>query len=270
MKPAPFDYHRPESLEDALALLAQYRDDAVLLAGGLSLGPMLNMRLVAPAVVVDINRLQGLDTVESDGGWLRTGALVRQADALRCIDAVPLLKQALAAVGHYQTRSRGTLGGSVAHADPSAEIPLCLVTLGGEVELQSSEGRRRIAASDFFQGALMTGRASDEMVTALYWPLAAPESGFAFREVSQRHGDFAIVAAAAEVRHREDRFVYALGFGGLEDRPVACTGEAATLDGIADSFVATLSAMEDPHVSAEYRAHLAAHLGAQVLAEAAQ
>src|SRR6516164_218451 len=177
MKPARFTYMRPDSVAEALAVLAQYGEDARVIAGGQSLGAMLNMRLVTPKVVVDINGLSELSTIKSETGAITTGAIVRQSDAL--IDAevgaqLPLLAQALPYVGHYQTRNRGTLGGSIAHADPSAEIPLVMATLAGEVELMSKRGRRRVPAQQFFQSALITARRPDELITSLRWPVRRP------------------------------------------------------------------------------------------------
>lgn len=276
MKPAPFSYIRPESEADALAALAEHGDDAVVLAGGLSLGAMMNMRLVFAETVIDINRIPMLDQIVREGEWVRTGALVRQADALTSpliAEAVPLLCQGLRNVGHYQTRSRGTLGGSVAHADPSAEIPLCLATLGGEVELTSQRGKRRVAARDFAESALSTCREADELVTALYWP-AGDQGGVAFLEIAQRHGDFAIVAVAASVRPVTDGLSFALGFGGVEGCPQVLEGVApvSVWDDFAQKavadFVDTLDPMGDPRVSAEYRRGVAAHLGTETLLEA--
>lgn len=276
MKPAPFSYIRPESEADALAALAEHGDDAVVLAGGLSLGAMMNMRLIFAETVIDINRIPVLGQIVREENWVRTGALVRQADALSSpviAEAVPLLHRGLRNVGHYQTRSRGTLGGSVAHADPSAEIPLCLATLGGEVELSSQRGKRRVAGRDFAESALSTCREGDEMVTALYWP-TSDQGGVAFSEIAQRHGDFAIVAVAASVRPMVGGFSFALGFGGVEGCPQILEGvaPASDWDGFVEStvadFVDTLDPMGDPRVSAEYRSGVAAHLGAETLLEA--
>lgn len=276
MKPAPFSYIRPESEADALAALAEHGDEAVVLAGGLSLGAMMNMRLVFAETVIDINRIPMLDQIVREGEWVRTGALVRQADALASTliaEAVPLLHQGLRNVGHYQTRSRGTLGGSVAHADPSAEIPLCLATLGGEVELTSQRGKRRVAARDFAESALSTCREDDEMVTALYWP-ASNQGGVAFSEIAQRHGDFAIVAVAASVRPVANGYSFALGFGGVEGCPQVLEGVApasdwdSTVQTAVSDFVDTLDPMGDPRVSADYRCGIAAHLGTETLLKA--
>ena len=272
MKPAPFAYIRPETETDALAALAEHGDDAVVLAGGLSLGAMLNMRLAFAEMVIDINRLQGFDKIEREGDWLRTGALVRQADALAApeiAEAVPLLREGLRHVGHYQTRSRGTLGGSVAHADPSAEIPLCLATLGGEVELHSVRGARRVPARDFAESALSTVREGDELVAALLWPVAE-SPGVAFAEIAQRHGDFAIVAVAATARRVGEGFACTLGFGGVEGAPRVWEGtvRAEPAGETVAPFVDTLEPMEDPRAGADYRRSVAAHLGRQTLLRA--
>jgi 2-furoyl-CoA dehydrogenase FAD binding subunit len=272
MKPAPFEYCRPESLTEVLSLLGEHGDEAALLAGGLSLGPLLNMRLARPTLVIDLNRLDELATIELADGYLRTAALVRQADVEASAEArqeLPLLVAALAHVGHYQTRSRGTLAGSVAMADPSAEIPLCLATLGGEVELSSSRGVRRVAADDFFQGALTTARAEDEMITALFWPVAGDETGTTFEEISERRGDFAIVAAAAWVERLPDGGLrYRLGLGGVEERPHCHQGEVAVpedFDGLAAELVRGISPLGDQRASADYRRHLAGVLARRAL-----
>lgn len=275
MKPAPFTYIRPETEADALAALTEHGDDAVILAGGLSLGAMMNMRLVFAEIVIDINRLPGFDGIGRQEDWLRTGALVRQADALRSEDIatnVPLLRRGLQNVGHYQTRSRGTLGGSVAHADPSAEIPLCLATLGGDVALTSERGTRRVAAREFAESALSTCREGDELLTALYWPvLEGSSAGFA--EIAQRHGDFAIVAIAASARPADGGISFSLGFGGVEGCPRILDGMAPQADwrefaqdAVAE-FVAGLDPMEDPRASAGYRSDVARHLGVETLAD---
>lgn len=274
MKPAPFAYLRPDTEDEALAVLAEHGDDAVLLAGGLSLGAMMNMRLVFAETVIDINRLSSLDHVEHKDECLRIGALVRQADALASPEiakAVQLLHQGLRHVGHYQTRSRGTLAGSVAHADPSAEIPLCLATLNGEVELSSQRGKRCVPARIFAESALSTIREPDEMITALYWPTGSID-GVAFAEIAQRHGDFAIVAAAASVRRAGDGYAFSLGFGGVEGCPQVrdgrCSGDAKEVRSAVAAFVDGLDPMEDPRAGADYRRAVALHLGSETLLKA--
>jgi 2-furoyl-CoA dehydrogenase FAD binding subunit len=224
MKPVRFAYIRPDSVAETLAVLAQYGEGARVIAGGQSLGAMLNMRLVTPKVVVDINGLPDLATTKSENGAIITGAIVRQSDAL--IDPqvqaqLPLLAQALPCVGHYQTRNRGTLGGSIAHADPSAEIPLVLATLAGEVELTSKRGRRRVPAQKFFQSALVTARRPDELITSLLWPARQARQRFAFTEFAVRSGDYAIMAVACAIDLNEDGAARTvrLGFGGASEVP---------------------------------------------------
>ena len=278
MKPASFEYCRPDSLKEAFLVLEEFGDDAVVMAGGLSLGALLNMRMVRPKIVIDINRLDELALIEKMDTHLRIGALARQEDVLKSADcgvALPLLVAGLQNVGHYQTRSRGTLGGSVAHADPSAEASLCLVTLGGEVELSSVRGVRRLAANAFFKGALMTEREDDEMVTALYWPIQKEGVGIAFEEINERHGDFAIVAAAAWAEYDGERFRCGLGLGGVEERPsVFFESGGGDINGISEEVVkkATkgLAPMNDRRASCEYRNHLAGHLGYKAITKALQ
>lgn len=281
MKPVAFDYIRASRVSETVEVLAEYGSDAVVLAGGMSLGPMLNMRLVRPSVVIDITRDSDLQQVKSEGEALRIGATARQADVLADATVakhVPLLALALPHVGHYQTRSRGTVGGSLAHADPSSEIPLCLVTLGGKVELTSRRATRVVAAQDFFAGILTTARRPDEMITASIWPKQRPSSGYAFAEFAQRHGDFAIAAAACEAELDDGGVVRSvrLGLGGVEDRPILADtagglGEVAN-DELARSIAATVSAavnpLEDMSASADYRRALAETLTGQVLLEA--
>ena len=276
MKPAPFEYCRPETLDEALALLSEFGDEALVMAGGLSLGALLNMRMVRPEVVVDINGLETLAQIERVKDDIRIGALVRQADVLvsaECSVALPLLIAGLHNVGHYQTRSRGTLGGSVAHADPSAETSLCLATLDGEVELSSKRGVRRIAANEFFEGALTTAREGDEMVTALYWPILGEGTGIGFEEINERRGDFAIVAAAAWARREGGAFRCGLGLGGVEDcRVVQLESTEGTTEEIAErmanQLISDLEPLDDRRASAEYRRHLAFHLGQKVMRHA--
>lgn len=276
MKPVAFDYHRPQTVSEAVALLAEQREEAAVLAGGMTLGPMLNLRLVRPRAVIDISRIQALQTVSLRSDVVVTGAGMVQNDALASdivARELPLLALALPWVGHFQTRNRGTLGGSVAHADPSAEIPLCLVVSAGTVVLQSRRRERRVPAREFFVGALMTQRRPDEMVTALEWPRSAPDAGHAFAEIAQRHGDFAIAAAACSLRlGRDDRVEdLSLGVGGVESRPVLIdatrflgrsAGDIAA--GLSAHAAASVTPMEDHSASADYRIALT-----QVLVERA-
>jgi CO/xanthine dehydrogenase FAD-binding subunit len=275
MKPVAFEYCRPDTLAEALDLLAERREEAAVLAGGMSLGPMLNLRMVRPERVIDISRLGGLDGIAVRRDRIVTGATVIQADALES-DVIrrqlPLLALALPWVGHFQTRNAGTLGGSVAHADPSAEIPLCAVVSDATVVLRSRRRERRVRAREFFTGALATVRQPDELVVALDWPRAPRDAGHAFEEIAQRHGDFAIAAAACEIElDASDRIIaLALGLGGVEGRPIVVeTGpyigppaDAATAQAFARDACRALKPMEDRTASADYRRALA-----QVLAE---
>lgn len=273
MKPIRFEYCRPVSVTDATAVLADLREDAAVLAGGLSLGPMLNLRLVRPRTVIDISRLRGLEGIELRHGIVATGANVVQADALDSEiirRELPLLALALPWVGHFQTRNRGTLGGSVAHADPSAEIPLCLVTTDGTVVLQSRKHERRVRAREFFLGPLTTARQRDELVTGLEWPRAPADAGHAFAEIAQRHGDFAIAAAACQVRLDDSGRIAALslGLGGVESRPVAADVARFVGNPIDDALAIQLgdhathglTAMQDHVATADYRLALAREL----------
>jgi CO/xanthine dehydrogenase FAD-binding subunit len=283
MKPVAFEYCRPDTLGEALDLLAEGRERAAVLAGGMSLGPMLNLRIVRPERLVDISRLGGLDGIAVRGDRIVTGATVIQADALESElvrRELPLLALALPWVGHFQTRNAGTLGGSIAHADPSAEIPLCAVVSGATIVLRSRRRERRVPAREFFAGALTTVRHPDEMLVAIDWGRAPVDAGHAFEEIAQRHGDFAIAAAACELRlDGADRIVaLAFGLGGVEDRPIAVDtagfvgrpAEAATAQALAHYICERLDPMEDHAASADYRRALAKVLAERVVLRAAE
>ena len=217
MKPAPFGYHRPRSLADAVALLSQY-SDSKLIAGGQSLGPMMNMRLVTPAELIDLNGIAGLDAISEKENFLEIGAMTRHhavASSKVVRASCPLLAEAAATIGHYAIRTRGTLGGSLAHADPAAQLPLVAATLGAEIVVAGQRGERRIAAKDFFVSMMTTALAPDEIVVAVRFPKAAPGERYAWRHFSRRTGDFAIVAVAAVLGSKRLR----VGVGGAEDKP---------------------------------------------------
>ena len=270
MKPAPFDYVRAGSTEEALEALRQGGGEARVLAGGQSLLPMLNMRLARPALLVDIMRVEALRRVEDRGGNLLVGAGVRQMELERRPDLSrqqPLLALMLPWVGHVQTRSRGTVCGSVAHADPSAEMPLALVALGGEVHLRTRRRARRVPAEGFFTGMMVTARAEDELVEAVAFPARRPGTGYAFREVSRRHGDYAIAACAAVANAAGLR----LAVGGIAAHSMARSlplpgtpsGDSA-LDDALDEFAWDLDARDDLHASARYRRELVRRIGREV------
>ena len=270
MKPAPFDYLRPVDEEEALEALAEAGDDARLLAGGQTLMPMLNMRLVEPAVLIDISRLAGRAGIGDDGEAIEVGAAVTQAQLEAwptLAERAPLLAQALPLLGHVQTRSRGTVCGSVAFADPSAELPLCLAVLGGEVVLRSRAVARTLPAAEFQTGMLSTACREDEMVAAVRFPAAAPGAGYAFTEFARRHGDFAIVAIAAIARANGIR----IGVGGVAEQPVveewpALAGSA--LDDALNALAWSLDAADDAHASARYRRELVRNIGKQAVLSA--
>ena len=261
MKPPPFRYERPETVEEAAALLAEHGDEAKVLAGGQSLVPLLNFRLLRPAVLVDVNRVAGLD--RADGG--RIGATVRQRD----FGGVPLAAQALPSVGHFATRNRGTVGGSIAHADPSAELPLCLLVLGGSVVTT----RREIAAGDFFRSYFTTALEPDELLVETVWP----EGGsVAFEEFAQRHGDFALSLAACSVRIESGTVAEArVGVGAVTDRPMLLElglgGEPATRETAREAGAEAAATVDPPgnlHASPAYLRHLTGLLVERVLTRA--
>ena len=267
MKPASFDYVRAEHLDEVLDGLAREGGDARVIAGGQSLMPMLNMRLARPKTLIDIMRLPELARIERKGDSVTVGAGVRQAALLAWPElgkALPLVAQVLPWTGHVQTRSRGTACGSIAHADPSAELPLVLCALGGEVHLRSSKKRRRVPAGDFFAGMMVTTRADDELIEAISLP--ANQRACAFREVARRHGDFAIVACAAVASDKGVR----LAVGGVADMPVTREFprlESGALDDALNAFAYELDARDDVHASARYRRDLVRLIGAELIRE---
>ncbi len=271
MKPAAFDYARCESADEAVSLLAESGDDARILAGGQTLLAALNMRLAQPRVLADISRCADLGAVRVDGGMLAVGASVTQA-ALEHRPTlggeVPLLPKVIPHIAHAQVRSRGTVCGSIAYADPSAELPLALVALGGQVVLRSRRGRRSVGAEDFFRGMLQTAREADELIEEARFPLQAAGTGYAFAEFAERHGDFAIVAVAVAAGREQVRFAV----GGVADRPrVACWPrmDGTDVEAAINDFAWELDARDDAHASAQYRRHLVRVLGRRALAEAA-
>ena len=266
MKPAPFDYLRAGTLAEAHDVLAAEGSDTAVLAGGQSLVPLLSMRMARPKVLIDIMHLDALGDIRIEDGAIRVGACVRQADLLAWPELgmhQPLLAQALPWVGHWQTRARGTVCGSIALADPSAELPLVLAALGGEIVLSSKQGRRSVKADDFFTGLMSTARRDDELIESVSLPCRRAGEGYAFREFARRHGDFAIVACAAIAMEKTVR----LALGGVADRPAVRDFDDAS-DGALAAFASELDARDDLHATADYRRMLVRKLGAQVIAEA--
>ena len=275
MKPRPFDYLRPDTVEEALALLAEYGDDARVLAGGQSLVPMLNLRIVEADALIDILRIAALDVIREVrdkelGQSIEIGAAVTQNKLLawpQLSEKLPLVAAALPHVGHFQTRNKGTVCGSIAHADPSSELPLALALLGGEIVLKSQRGIRVLAAKDFQKDMLTTARAGDELITAVRLPAANGNGigrGVGFREVARRHGDFAIVAVAALV---EDKNTVRLGVGGMAGKPLV-RRIAANDDSAIAAWTDELEGYEDLHASAAMRRDLFRNLAPLVVKEA--
>jgi CO/xanthine dehydrogenase FAD-binding subunit len=284
VKAAPFDYVRASSTDEACALLREHGESARPIAGGQSLAPMMAMRLARPAWLVDIDGIAELKYIRVDGEHLRTGAGTRQRALERdavAARSVPLLPAALQWVGHVQTRNRGTVGGSLAHADPAAELPLAACVLDAEVSVRSTRGRRVIRARELFTGPMTTALEADELIEEIAWPIWREDRvGSAFTEVSIRHGDFALVAAAAQVALDEEGRCLrtSFGVGGADATPVVFPEAADTLQGsrleddvigsAAESAAAGLAPGEDLHASADYRRHLAKVLVARALREA--
>jgi 2-furoyl-CoA dehydrogenase FAD binding subunit len=267
MKPRPFDYARPDTVDEAIALLAEYGDEARVLAGGQSLMAMLNLRLADPSMLIDITRIATLEGIRDLGDKVEIGAAVTQNRLLAWFGLstkLPLLAAALPCVGHFQTRNKGTVCGSVAHADPSSELPLALALLEGEVVLRSKRGTRVLAAKDFQRDMLTTAREPDELITAVRFP--AHNKGAAFREVARRHGDFAIIAVAAVIDGKDH---VRLGVGGMAGTPVV--RRVAVNGGAKDAverLASELEGYEDLHASADMRRDMLRNLAPIVIAEA--
>jgi carbon-monoxide dehydrogenase medium subunit len=274
MKLPPFDYEAPETVAGAVGLLAEHLDDASVLAGGQSLMPLLAMRLARPAVLIDINHLTELSAVSVTDGWVSVGAMTREYAAEESdviSDAVPLLAAALPLIGHDAIRSRGTIGGSMAHADPAAELPAVAQALDAEFVVRSLSGERVIPAAEWFEAYLTTSRRPDELLMAVRFPAAPPGTGVSFLEVARRHGDFAIVGLAASLTLSDGVIRAArLAFSGIADVPVRAAeaegllvGErpsAGLFDEAARRATADIDPPADLHGSSEYRRKVAAAL----------
>jgi carbon-monoxide dehydrogenase medium subunit len=283
VKPAAFDYHAPETVEEAVALLGAHGDRAKVLAGGQSLVPMMNMRLARPEVVVDINRIRPLDYVRERDGVLAIGALCRQRTAERSrvvARRCPLLGEALALVGHAQIRNRGTVVGSLAHADPAAELCAVLAALGGAVTAVGPQASRAIPASDLFVSYLTTSLDPRELVTEARFPALPAGAGWAWKEISRRHGDFALAGVGVVLAVRggaiRDARIALIGVGATPVRAVRAERSlhgAAPSDKVWEGAEEAVRAEVDPdgdiHASAEYRRHVAGVLTRRALAEAA-
>ena len=284
MKPAPFRYERPSQVEEATALLAEHGPEAKVLAGGQSLMPLLNMRLARPAVLVDVARIASLDYLRAENGHLEIGAATRARDAELSAEArarCPMLAEALQWVGHVEIRNRGTVCGSLAHADPSAELPMVAVAVDAELVARSSRGTRTIPASEFFVSYLTTALEPDELLTEVRFPVLGPTTGWSFVEFARRHGDYAIVAAATVLDRgpagacSRARVV----LGGVDATPIRATAAEQALVGrplspeqfaaAGSQAAAELDPPGDVQASGAYRRKLAAVLVERALAQAA-
>ena len=272
MKPAPFAYAKARSLDHAIALL-DGAPEARVLAGGQSLMPALNMRLSAPPLLVDINGVSELARIAQPNGQIELGGLVRHAQAEHSQDVArlaPLLSKAIPHIAHPAIRNRGTIGGSIALADPAAELPACLLALGGEIEIAGRAGRRTVAADTFFKGLFETALAPGEIISAIRIPVAQPRDRFGFAELARRHGDYALVGLAAAAR--DEPPAIRLAYFGVGTTPVrARTAETALAGGDLDAAVAALAGDLEPngdvHASAAAKRHLAAVLLRRVAAQ---
>ena len=281
MKPASFDYYSPASLKEALQLLAKYPDTARPLAGGQSLVPMMNFRLARPSLLVDMNGLHELDFLKVEKGELRVGAMTRQRALERSAIVAagwPLLQEATRHIGHIHIRNRGTVGGSIAHAYPSAELPIVMIALEASFVLRSAQGERTVCARDFIVDVMTTVLEPGELLIEVRVPQAASRTGWAFQEVSRRHGDFALAAAAGVMALTNDGRIdkLILVFAGakphLSINTDALRGQKPNpnlMSEVANTAAAELDPESDIHASAEYRREVSRALARRVLEAAA-
>jgi len=284
MKPAPFEYFAPETVAEATSILSRFDGEAKVLAGGQSLVPLLNMRLARPQALVDLNRIPGLDGIRGEDGRLVIGAMTRQRE-VECSEIVtrtqPLLQEAVHLIAHPQIRNRGTIGGSLAHADPAAELPAVALTLGAEFRLAGPHGERTIPAKDFFVTFLTTALQPDEVLIAVSFPNQTAGSGWSVQEISRRHGDFALAGACVTMAldrggRCSDARIALFGVGATPVRALeaeaALHGEQPTeaaLEAAASTAAAGIGEpIGDIHASSEFRRHLAKVMTRRALAEA--
>lgn len=284
MKPPRFQYHRAESVEEAVGLLGEHRDEAKLLAGGQSLVPLLNLRLAAPEHLVDVSRIEELRRIGRANGRIEVGAAVRQAEAEdnpELMTACPLLSAALPNIAHREIRNAGTVGGSVAHGDAAAELPVVALALDAEMVVRGPAGERTVAATDFFRSYLETALEPDEVLTALRLPVAGPGSGASFMELARRSGDYAIGGVATTLTLRDGRVErIAIACLGVAPTPVRARAAEAALNGcepepepVAAAAAAAVAELEPPvdlHGDAELRRRVIGTLLRRTVAEAAE
>jgi 2-furoyl-CoA dehydrogenase FAD binding subunit len=283
MKPSPFDYYSAGSVEEAITHLNEAGDEGLIIAGGQTLVPMLAMRLARPSVVIDINKVEALKGINQTDDGLKISTCTRQNFALKSplvSEHAPLLAKALPFVGHHQTRNRGTVGGSLAHGDPASEIPLVAVALDAQITLRSPNQTRQVVASEFFDGPMMTVREENECLTDVVFPVWRGQIGCGFQEVSQRHGDFAIVAAAAQISLDDNGVCeqIAISVGGVSGVPVRLksaedilTSNKLSKDLIGDALhnmASEIDPADDQQASAAYRRRVSKVMVERVISEA--
>jgi CO/xanthine dehydrogenase FAD-binding subunit len=283
MKPAAFEYHAPTTIDEALALLRANADNAKLLAGGQSLVPVMNFRLATPAMLIDLNRITALSYIGESQGTVSIGAMTRQRHVEKS-DVIakhaPLLAETMPFIAHPQIRNRGTIGGSLAHADPAAELPAVMMALDARFKLQSAQGERWVNARDFFTGLFTTALQPNEMIVEIQVPAMSSRTGWAFDEVSRRHGDYALAGVAAIVTldtqgRCSDARLVCLGVGPqpmrIQHATRALIGQIPTSDilrAVAEAAPSELAPSSDIHASADFRRHLAKVLTVRVLEKA--
>lgn len=269
MKPPVFSYAAPATIDECLALKAEHGEDARFIAGGQSLMPLLNLRMVRPAVIIDLGKVRDLAYWRREGEEIAIGAMLRQRKLEQDKElaaALPLLAEAVQQIGHPATRSRGTIVGSLCHADPAAELPVCALLLKAQIVLASTKGRRIVAAEDFLTDALSTSIKDDELVEQVRIPAGRKDTGYAFLELARRHGDFALISVAACVSPNPAR----VAIGGLGAAPEAFDVDGRNIAAEAQRIAQGLQPPTDLHATAEYRRALAQTLIERALMQAAQ
>lgn len=281
MKPAPFEMHLPTSVSEVVALLDEHGDAAKPIAGGQSLVPMMSLRLASFEHLIDLNGVSELNQVSVHGDSLRIGAMVRQSTAEhdpQVVKSAPLVAKAIPHIGHFQIRNRGTVGGSIAHADPSSELPAVALALDATIEAVGPNGSREIAAKDFFVSTWETSLVDGEILTGVRFPIWSGKCGFVVEEVARRHGDFALVGVAAAVQVDGSKVTKAaialFGVGGTPvraseaEQALIAGGTAADLEAVGKLAAMNLAPSDDVHASGDYRKSVAATIVARAIAKA--
>ena len=270
MKPPPFDYFQAKNIDEVLSILNDYGDDAQILAGGQSLVSMLNMRLIKPKIIVDINFLENTDYIVVKNKSILIGPTYRQLDLEKRVNSkydLPLIYEAIPYIGHTQHRARGTIIGSICHGDPTSELPLCFLALNGKITLRNKFRKRQVDASNFFLGPLITAIETNEIATEVEFPICQKETGYAFEEISEKFGDFAIASFAAITNKFKTRFAV----GGVSDKPVATEWENKNnlnLEEKLHEFALSIDISDNQHTSAVYKRDLIRKIGSKTIKKA--